>query len=75
MSLLAKLEHIDTRYHEVGELLMAPDVMSDMKRFTQLNKEYRNLQDIVEVYHTYKNLLSNIDTNKKIIAVCISRCI
>jgi peptide chain release factor 1 len=38
-----------------------------MKKYTQLNKEYRNLTDIVELYNEYKNLLSNIEANRKII--------
>ena len=68
MDLLNKLEDIKNRWEEVGEMLNSPDSMSDMKRFAQLNKEYRNLEGIVNVYHEYRDLLSNIDTSKKIVA-------
>jgi peptide chain release factor 1 len=67
MNLLQKLEDIKKRFEEVGHQLIQPDVMSDMKRYAQLNKEYSNLQDIVELYHEYRDLLSNIETNKRII--------
>src|SRR3546814_11853474 len=39
-----------------------------MKRFTSLSKEYKDLGKIVEQYHIYKNMVSNIDTNKDILA-------
>lgn len=68
MELLQKLEDIKTRWEEVGVLLSAPDGMDDMKRFTQLNKEYKELSDVVEVFERYKSLLSNIDNAKKVIS-------
>jgi len=42
--MLDKLEAIEARYREVELLLSSPDTMSDMKRFTQLNKEYSDLK-------------------------------
>lgn len=68
MNLLQRLEDIKNRFEEVGRQLIESDVMSDMKRYAQLNKEYANLQDIVELYHEYRDLLSNIDTNKQIVS-------
>ena len=68
MELLDKLEDIKTRFDEVGEMLTDPNILSDMKRFAQLSKEYRELSDVVEVYNRYKDLLSTIDSAKKIIS-------
>jgi peptide chain release factor 1 len=68
MNLLQRLEDIKKRFEEVGDQLIQPDVMSDMKRYAQLNREYANLEDIVQLYHEYRDLLSNIDNNKKIIS-------
>ena len=39
-----------------------------MKRFAQLNKEYKDLGKIVDEYKIYKNVMSNIDANKEILA-------
>ena len=66
--MFSQLENIKGKYIEVGKTLSDPATMSDMKRFTQLNKEYRELEKIVKVYDEYRNVLANIDTNKQIIA-------
>jgi peptide chain release factor 1 len=39
-----------------------------MKRFIQLNREYKELEPVVSAYNEYKNLLSNIDDAKTILA-------
>lgn len=48
--------------------MSSPEAINDMKRFAQLNKEYKDLGKIVAQYHLYKNMVSNIDTNKDILA-------
>jgi len=39
-----------------------------MKRFAKLNKEYKDLTKIVDQYHIYKNIVSNIEANRDILA-------
>jgi len=41
--------------------------MSDMKRYVSLNKEYRDLEPLVEAYDKYKNILSNITSAKSML--------
>jgi len=65
--MLDKLEAIKERHEYIGEQLTDPEVISDMKRYTKISKEYKNLGEIVEAYHTYKDLLGNIATNKEIV--------
>ena len=65
--LLKKLEEISFRYDEVSKLIVDPEIISDMKRYVQLNREYKELGPVVEVYNNYKNILSNIDSSKDII--------
>ena len=65
--MLEKLESIKVRFDEVSELLVQPDVMSDMKRYIQLNKEYKDLEPIISAYKQYKNILSNIDSSKEML--------
>ncbi|MFY0674316.1 MAG: peptide chain release factor 1 [Bacteroidia bacterium] len=67
MELLDKLEEIKLRYEEVGKELMNPEVASDVKRFASLNREYTQLKSIVDAQTEYKNLLSNMETNKEIL--------
>ncbi|MCC9135730.1 peptide chain release factor 1 [Pontibacter silvestris] len=66
--MLDKLEAINKRFEEVSQLLIQPEVASDMKKFKSLNKEYKDLDKIVTEYKKYLNLLSNIDNAKQVIA-------
>jgi len=65
--LLDKLEGIVARYNEVARLITEPDVVSDMKRFIQLNKEYKELTKVVSFYNEYKNVIDNIESSKQIL--------
>ena len=67
-SILRKLEGIRHKFEEIGQQITDPAVMSDMKRYVSLNKEYRSLEPIVAAYEKYKNVLSNIDSSKQILA-------
>jgi peptide chain release factor 1 len=66
--ILDKLEGVKGRFEEVGRLLTEPDVMSDMKKYIQLNKEYKELSPVVAAYLEYKDTLSNIDSAKQILS-------
>lgn len=66
--MLDQLEAIRERYDEVSQQMTMPEVVSDMTKFTRLSKEYKDLEKIVEQYKIYKNVLSNIDGAKDIIA-------
>ncbi|MBN1113621.1 MAG: peptide chain release factor 1 [Bacteroidales bacterium] len=67
-SILEKLEAIKIRFDEVAEAITDPDVIADMKRFIKLNKEYRDLEPIMEALKEYKLTLSNLDDAKEILA-------
>ncbi len=66
--LLDKLEAIQERYHYLEEQLSDPEVVSDMKKFKKVSKEYKSLQEIIETYNEYKELLGNINTAQEMIA-------
>ncbi|NUM32459.1 MAG: peptide chain release factor 1 [Bacteroidetes bacterium] len=65
--MLDKLEAIHARFKEIELLLSSADIMSDMKKFTQLNKEYVDLKEIDEIYHKYRLIIKNIDEAKQIL--------
>jgi len=67
-SLIEKLETIVLRFEEVGQQLSDPSVISDSKKFVKLNKEYRELGDVVAAYKEYKNAFDNIQNAKQILA-------
>lgn len=65
--MLEKLEAIKTRWKDIEQQMNHPDVISDMKRFIQLNKDYKDLQPIVEGYEELKNIIGNIETAKDVL--------
>lgn len=65
--MIDKLEEIKRRFEEVQDLLVLPDTVSDMKKFSRLNKEYKDLQKIVEKYEEYKNVRDNIKSSKELL--------
>ncbi len=66
-SLLDKLQHLVARFEEVSTLITDPSVIADMKRFVKLNKEYSDLQKIVEVRNRYKRALDEIEEARQIL--------
>ncbi|MCU0432599.1 MAG: peptide chain release factor 1 [Bacteroidia bacterium] len=66
--MLDKLAAIEERFKDVEQRLADPAAMADMKLFAQLNREYKELKIISEAYHSYKQLLENIDSAKRVLA-------
>lgn len=66
--ILEKLEGVKTRFVEVSELLTRPDILSDMKRYVKLNKEFRDLEPIIDAYEKYKLALGNIASARDLLA-------
>jgi len=62
-----KLEAIKDRFEEVGQLMIQPDAMADMKNYTKLNKEYSDLEKIVKKYDEYRQVLDNIRSAKDVL--------
>ncbi len=58
--MLSKLEAVHAHYKEIELLLSSSEVSSDMKRFTKLNKEYKDLEEIVNSYFEYKQITEGI---------------
>jgi len=65
--MLDKLKAIYNRYIEVEKLISSSEAMSEMKLYVQLSKEYKELTPIVKAYREYSNVISNIDSSKKIL--------
>lgn len=67
MDIIDKLETIRRRWEEMSEQLNDPEVMSDMKRYVKLNKDYKDLEPVVQTFTQYKNVVANIDNAREII--------
>ncbi len=66
--MLEKLAAIKRRWEEVEQKLSDPKVIADMKEFKKFNKEYKDLTEVVNAYHEYKNVVENIEFNKSVLA-------
>jgi peptide chain release factor 1 len=67
VEIIDKLETIQRRWEEMSEQLNDPEVMSDMKRYVKLNKDYKDLEPVVQTFTQYKNVVANIDNAREII--------
>ncbi|MBU2018079.1 MAG: PCRF domain-containing protein, partial [Bacteroidetes bacterium] len=65
--LLSKLEAIHFRFVEVGTKITDPEIISDMKRYVKLNKEYKDLEEMDAVYFEFKNIIDNIKSTREML--------
>ncbi len=66
-SLLEKLDGLQFKFEEISTMITDPAVIADMKRFVKLNKEYHELELLMNARKEYKNLLSNYEEAKLIL--------
>ncbi len=59
--MIERLELTEKRYQEIQNLLMEPDIISDIKKSKELSIEASNLEDIVNCYKKYKQVLSDLE--------------
>jgi peptide chain release factor 1 len=62
--MLQKLEAIYLRFKDLEEKLSDPKLASDMAAFTKVNKEYKDLRQIVDVYLAIKVNTENLESAK-----------
>jgi peptide chain release factor 1 len=67
LRMIDKLKEIKLRYEEVGQLLGQPDTVSDMKRFSQLSKEYRDLEKIVLKFDQFMGVTRHLQQAKEVL--------
>lgn len=66
--MIDKLRIIKQRFDEVSDLIIQPDIITDQKRYVQLNKEYKELKEIVDKGSEYEDVLANRDEAREILA-------
>ena len=66
--MIDKLKEIKKRYLDVEGSLSKPETILNMKLYTSLNKEYKNLGKIVSAYNNYLLILGGIKEAKEIIS-------
>ncbi|MFY7972051.1 MAG: peptide chain release factor 1 [Flavobacteriales bacterium] len=67
MNLLEKLSAIADRHSEVGKSITDPDIISDMKRYPVLMREYKELTAYVDMFNAYSKALKDLAAAKEIL--------
>ena len=66
-TLLEKVLSLEGKFKSIQDQLSDPGVMSDMKKYVQLNKDYKELEPIIAKGHEYEKLLDNLQSAKDIL--------
>ncbi|MEB8329764.1 peptide chain release factor 1 [Flavobacteriaceae bacterium KMM 6897] len=66
--MLDKLNYVKQRFDEVSDLIIQPDIITDQKRYVQLNKEYKDLKALMEKREEYIALTNNMKEAEEILA-------
>lgn len=66
-TLLEKVLSLQDKYQSLQDKLSDPEVMSDMKRYVQLNKDYKELQPIIKAGLEYKTIVDELASAKDIL--------
>ena len=68
-TILEKLEGLVPRFEEVSTLITDPNVIADQKRYVQLTKEYKNLEDIMKARQEYINTVKGLEEAKEMLSM------
>ena len=63
-----KLQIIKQRFDEVSDLIIQPGIIADQKRYISLNREYKDLNALMEKREEYLSLLGNKEEAEAIIS-------
>jgi len=66
-TLLEKVLSLQDKYAKLESQLADPEVIADMKRFVQLNKDYKELQPIIKAGLEYKRMLEEYASARDIL--------
>ena len=66
-TILEKVLSLQDKYNALQEQLASPEVVSDMKRFVQLSKDYKELEPIIKAGLEYKKMVEELAAAKDIL--------
>lgn len=66
-SLIDKIQGLHEKFAKLQEQITDPELMNDMKKYVQLNKEYKELAPIVEAGAKYKKMVEDYEAAKDIL--------
>lgn len=66
--MLDKLQIVKQRFDEVSDLIIQPDIISDQKRYIELNREYKDLRVLMDKREAYIEATNNLAEAEAVIA-------
>jgi len=66
-SILEKLNGLEARYQEVSTLITDPDVIADQERYVKLTREYKELDQLMNLRSRYVDCLNAISEAKDLL--------
>ena len=66
--MIERLAIVKQRFDEVSDLIIQPDIIADQKRYVALNREYKDLSDLMEKRTAYLNLTQRQQEAEEIIS-------
>ena len=65
--MLERLNDIEKRYNEINELMQSSEIISDIKKMTELSKEQSSLKETYEEYQKYKKVVNDIKESEELL--------
>lgn len=65
--MVERLEKMEARYKELGELMMSPEVLGDRKQMSKIGKEQASLVAVVDAYEEYKKIVAGIEDAQELL--------
>lgn len=66
--MIERLEGMVNRYHEITDMMMSPEIVSDSKMLAKLGKEQADLTQVVETYMDYKMNANALEEAKALLS-------
>lgn len=65
--MIERLEGMVNRYHEINDMMMSPEIVSDSKMLASLGREQADLTQVVETYTEYKDSVQALEEAKALL--------
>ena len=62
-----KVERIEKRYQELGQIIQKPEVIQDYEKFRDLSKQRKTMEETVGIYYKYKTAKEAIDEARQML--------
>ncbi|MCG8607310.1 peptide chain release factor 1 [bacterium] len=66
--MIEQLKTLESRYEDLGNQMMDPDIAKEPQKLTKIAKERSNLDDTITAFREYKQVLKNIEDDELLLS-------